>query len=148
MLVQPEIPWNTGNVGRTCLAFGAALHLVRPLGFALTARELRRAGLDYWERVDTTVWSDWSALVDRLPELGEPFLFSAEGGTSLWDTRFPRRTVLVFGRESSGLPATIRAEFSDRLVHVPMLDPALRSLNLSTCAAIALAEVARQHGYS
>ena len=78
VLVHPEIPWNTGNAGRICLAFGARLHLVRPLGFALTARELRRAGLDYWDRVEPVLWARLDELEAALPELGEPFLFSAE----------------------------------------------------------------------
>jgi len=144
VLVQPEIPWNTGNVGRTCLAFGARLHLVRPLGFALTAREIRRAGLDYWERVDPVVWRDWAAFERALPELGAPFLFTSEGGRSLWEVRFPPRAVLVFGRESVGLPQELRGSHPSSLVRIPMGDAELRSLNLSTAVAVALAEVVRQ----
>ena len=144
VLVHPEIPWNTGNVGRTCLAFGARLHLVRPLGFALTARELRRAGLDYWDRVDPVVWSGIDELEAALPRLGEPFLFSAEAPSSLWETRFTSRSVLVFGRESVGLPVELRSRWAGHLVRIPQTDPALRSLNLSTAAAVALAEAARQ----
>jgi tRNA (cytidine/uridine-2'-O-)-methyltransferase len=144
VLVHPEIHWNTGNAGRTCLAAGAQLHLVRPLGFSLDDREVQRAGLDYWERVRPVTWQDWADLEPRLPELGVPFLFSAEASCSLWEVVFPPRTVLVFGRESVGLPADIRARHADRLVRIPMLDPALRSLNLSTSVAIALFEVLRQ----
>ncbi len=144
VLVHPEIPWNTGNVGRTCLAFGARLHLVRPLGFALTARELRRAGLDYWDRVDPVMWPGIDELEAALPGLGEPFLFSAEAQASLWETRFAPRTVLVFGRESVGLPGELRTRRADRLVRIPMADPSLRSLNLSTAVAVALAEASRQ----
>ena len=95
VLVHPEIPWNTGNAGRICLAFGARLHLVRPLGFALTARELRRAGLDYWDRVEPVLWAGLDELEAALPELGEPFLFSAEAEKTLWETRFPPRAVLL-----------------------------------------------------
>ena len=144
VLVHPEIHWNTGNAGRTCLAAGAQLHLVRPLGFSLDEREVQRAGLDYWERVRPVVWKDWSDLERALPELGEPFYFSAEATRSLWDVAFPPRTVLVFGRESVGLPANIRARHAGRLVRIPMLDPALRSLNLSTSVAVALYEILRQ----
>ena len=144
VLVHPEIHWNAGNAGRTCLAAGAQLHLVRPLGFSLDEREVRRAGLDYWERVDPFVWQDWSDLERALPGLGEPFLFSAEAPRTLWDVAFPPRSVLIFGRESVGLPAEIRARHADRLVRIPMLDPALRSLNLSTSVAIAAYEVLRQ----
>jgi tRNA (cytidine/uridine-2'-O-)-methyltransferase len=146
VLVQPEIHWNTGNAGRTCLAAGAQLHLVEPLGFRLDDKEVRRAGLDYWPRVDPKVWPSWEALESRLPELGTPFFFSAEGGRSLWSVPFPERVVLVFGRESVGLPKDVRERHASALVSIPMRDPALRSLNLSTCVGIAAYEVLRQHG--
>jgi tRNA (cytidine/uridine-2'-O-)-methyltransferase len=144
VLVHPEIHWNTGNAGRTCLAAGAQLHLVRPLGFSLGDREVQRAGLDYWERVRPVVWNDWSELEPRLGELGEPFFFSAEAPRTLWEITLPARSTLIFGRESVGLPPEIRRRHADRLVRIPMLDPDLRSLNLSTCVAIALFEVLRQ----
>jgi tRNA (cytidine/uridine-2'-O-)-methyltransferase len=144
VLVHPEIHWNTGNAGRTCLAAGARLHLVRPLGFSLDDREVARAGLDYWERVRPVVWQSWADLELRLPELGEPFLFTAEAERTLWDVTFPACPVLVFGRESVGLPPEVRAHHADRLVRIPMLDPDLRSLNLSTSVAIAAYEVLRQ----
>jgi tRNA (cytidine/uridine-2'-O-)-methyltransferase len=144
VLVEPEIHWNTGNAGRTCLAAGARLHLVEPLGFSLDEREVRRAGLDYWPRVDLRVWPSWSEIEERLPTMGEPFFFSSEAPRSFWDVRFPQRAVLVFGRESVGLPPEIRERWRDRLVGIPMLDPGLRSLNLSTSVALALYEVMRQ----
>ncbi|MFH1177285.1 MAG: tRNA (cytidine(34)-2'-O)-methyltransferase [Acidobacteriota bacterium] len=144
VLVHPEIAWNTGNAGRTCLAAGAQLHLVRPLGFSLDERELRRAGLDYWERVNPAIWRDWSDLEARLPAFGESFLFSAEGTRELWTVRFPARAVLIFGRESAGLPAELRHRFAGSLVKIPMADPGLRSLNLSTSVAIAVYEALRQ----
>ena len=144
VLVEPEIHWNTGNAGRTCLAAGARLHLVEPLGFSLKEREVRRAGLDYWPRVDLRVWPSWAALEERLPEMGEPFFFSAEASRTFWDVSYPQRAVLVFGRESVGLPPEIRERWHDRLVAIPMLDPGLRSLNLSTSVALALYEALRQ----
>jgi tRNA (cytidine/uridine-2'-O-)-methyltransferase len=144
VLVEPEIHWNTGNAGRSCLAAGAQLHLVEPLGFSLDEREVRRAGLDYWERVRPRVWSGWDALEAALPELGEPFLASPDAERELWQVRYPARTVLVFGRESVGLPAPVRERFRHRLVRLPMQDPALRSLNLSTCVGVLLFEVLRQ----
>lgn len=144
LLVHPEIAWNTGNAGRTCLAAGARLHLVRPLGFSLDAASLRRAGLDYWEHVRPVVWSSWEAVEARLFELGEPVFLAAEGERALWDVRFAPRTVLVFGRESAGLPEAVRARFRDRLVRVPMVPGPVRSLNLSTCVAVVLFEVLRQ----
>jgi tRNA (cytidine/uridine-2'-O-)-methyltransferase len=144
VLVEPEIHWNTGNAGRTCLAAGARLHLVEPLGFSLDEREVRRAGLDYWPRVAPRVWPGWEEMERALPELGEPFFFSAEAQRSYWDVAYPSRTVLVFGRESVGLPREIRERHRDRLVGIPMLDLELRSLNLSTSVALALYEVLRQ----
>lgn len=144
-LLAPEIPWNTGNIGRTCLAAGAKLHLVRPLGFSLDARHLRRAGLDYWPEVDPRVWSSWSEFERQLPELGEPWLFSAEGERSLWDAPLDHGTpVLIFGCETSGLPGAIRKSYRDRLLRIPMSPGPVRSLNLSTAAALALFEVKRR----
>jgi tRNA (cytidine/uridine-2'-O-)-methyltransferase len=144
VLVTPEIAWNTGNAGRTCLAAGARLHLVRPLGFSLDEREVRRAGVDYWPRVQPVVWEDWAALEAALPALGEPFFFSAEAPREIWDVAFPRPSVLVFGRESGGLPDDLRRRRADRFVSIPMADTRMRSLNLSTAVAIALYEALRQ----
>jgi len=144
VLVEPEIHWNTGNAGRTCLAAGARLHLVEPLGFSLDDREVRRAGLDYWLRVQPWVWASWESLERRLPELGEPFFFTAEAPRDLWSVRYPERVVLVFGRESAGLPLGMRKRYQDRLLAIPMLDPKLRSLNLSSAVAVVLYEVLRQ----
>lgn len=143
-LVHPEIHFNTGNAGRTCLAAGARLHLVEPLGFRLDEPSLRRAGLDYWPRVEPRLWPDWTTFEHSIPELGAPFFFSSEAERTLWDVEYPEPAVLVFGRESVGLDPEIRLRYSDRLVRVPMADPTLRSLNLSTTVGIALYEVLRQ----
>jgi tRNA (cytidine/uridine-2'-O-)-methyltransferase len=143
-LVFPEIHWNTGNAGRTCLAAGARLHLVRPLGFSLDEREVRRAGLDYWERVDPRVWPGWAEFETALPSLGEPFFASPDAERTLWDVPYPERTVLVFGPESVGFPPDVRERYRDRLVRLPMQDEALRSLNLSTVVGVLLYEVLRQ----
>jgi tRNA (cytidine/uridine-2'-O-)-methyltransferase len=144
VLVEPEIHWNTGNAGRTCLAVGARLHLVRPLGFFLDERRVRRAGLDYWSRVDPEVWDRWADFEPEIPGLGEPFFFSAEAGRDYWSVDYPERTVLIFGKESVGLSPEIRARHAGRLVRIPMVDPEIRSLNLSTSVALAAYEVARQ----
>lgn len=143
-LLAPEIPWNTGNIGRSCLAMDAQLHLVRPLGFSLDARHLRRAGLDYWPHVAPRVWPHWQAFEAEVSELGELWLFSAEGEQQLSDVRFNKPTVLVFGSESSGLPRQVREQYHDRLVKIPMRPSPVRSLNLSTAAAVAMYEVQRQ----
>jgi tRNA (cytidine/uridine-2'-O-)-methyltransferase len=144
VLVEPEIHWNTGNAGRTCLAVGAQLHLVLPLGFSLDDAQVRRAGLDYWPRVRPRLWPSEEVLEHALPELGEAFFFSSSGASELHETRFPRPAVLVFGRESVGLPPALLARHRARTVRLPMLDPELRSLNLSTTVGIVAYEVLRQ----
>jgi tRNA (cytidine/uridine-2'-O-)-methyltransferase len=147
VLVEPEIHWNTGNAGRTCLAAGAQLHLVRPLGFSLDEKEVRRAGLDYWPRVAPRVWPDWAAFEAELPSLGAPYLFTARAERRYQDVTYTKPAVLIFGRESVGLEPQILARHAADTVAIPMLDPALRSLNLSTAVALALYEVRRQWGW-
>jgi tRNA (cytidine/uridine-2'-O-)-methyltransferase len=146
VLVHPEIHWNTGNAGRSCLAAGATLHLVEPLGFSLDERQVRRAGLDYWEHVDLRVWPGWPALEAALPSLGEPFFFSTKATRLFWDAPLGAAgdVVLVFGRESGGLPPDLHARYQDRFVAMPMSSSRVRSLNLSTSVGIALYEVLRQ----
>jgi tRNA (cytidine/uridine-2'-O-)-methyltransferase len=148
VLVEPEIHWNTGNAGRTCLAVGAQLHLVEPLGFSLDEREVRRAGLDYWDRVAPRLWPSWNIFEAGLEELGAPFLFSAEAQRDFWTVDLPPRPVLIFGRESVGLPLELRARYADRLLKIPMAPGSVRSLNLSTSVAVALYEVMRQQPQS
>ena len=146
VLVHPEIHWNTGNAGRTCLAAGAVLHLVEPLGFSLDARQVKRAGLDYWEHVDVRLWQDWSAFEAQLHTLGQPFFFSTKASRSLWDARLGDATgvVLIFGRETGGLPVELHERYRERFVRMPMTSPHVRSLNLSTSVGIAVYEVLRQ----
>ena len=146
VLVQPEIHWNTGNAGRSCLAAGAALHLIKPLGFSLEEREVKRAGLDYWEHVDPRVWPDWTAFERELPELGEPWFFSTKATRLLWDAPLgaSNDVVLIFGRETGGLPPELHEGYRDRFVGIPILSPHVRSLNLSTSVGVALFEVLRQ----
>jgi tRNA (cytidine/uridine-2'-O-)-methyltransferase len=146
VLVHPEIHWNTGNAGRTCLAVGATLHLVEPLGFRLDEREVKRAGLDYWQHVDLRVWPSWPAFERELPALGQPCFFATGATRELWDAPFDSGTdiVLIFGRETVGLPPEILRQYRDQLVSIPMFSPHVRSLNLSTCVALAVYEVVRQ----
>ena len=146
VLVNPEIHWNTGNAGRTCLAAGAALHLIEPLGFSLDAREVKRAGLDYWEHIDLRVWASWDAFEREMPKLGEPYFFSTRATRLVWDAPLgaSNEVVLVFGRETGGLPAELHERYHDRLVAMPILSPRVRSLNLSTSVGIAVYEVLRQ----
>ena len=146
VLVHPEIHWNTGNAGRTCLAAGARLHLVEPLGFSLDEKQVRRAGLDYWEHVDLKVWPDWETLERELSQLGEAFFFSTKATRLFWDAPLgaPEDVVLIFGRETGGLSADIHERHRDRFVTVPILSPHVRSLNLSTAVALGVYEVLRQ----
>src|SRR5687768_2572930 len=140
VLVHPEIHWNTGNAGRTCLAAGATLHLVEPLGFSLDERQVKRAGLDYWEHVDLRVWPGWEAFEQALPSLGEPYFFSTKASRLLWDAPLGSAddVVLIFGRETGGLPAVIHEQYLERFVTMPMQSRRVRSLNLSTSVGIAL----------
>jgi tRNA (cytidine/uridine-2'-O-)-methyltransferase len=144
VLVHPEIHWNTGNAGRTCLATGATLHLIEPLGFSLDEKQVRRAGLDYWERVRPRLWPDWETFEAALPQLGQPFFVSAAGQRDYWDVPLPDDTVAIFGCESVGLPRPLLARFPERTLRIPMRDPGLRSLNLSTAAALIAYEFVRQ----
>ena len=146
VLVHPEIHWNTGNAGRTCLATGSTLHLIQPLGFSLDEREVKRAGLDYWEHVTLRVWPGWDAFEGELPSLGEPYFFSTRATRLYWDAPLgaAESVVLVFGRETGGLPSELHERYHDRFVRMPMASPLVRSLNLSTSVALALYEVLRQ----
>ena len=144
VLVEPEIHWNTGNAGRTVLAAGAMLHLVEPLGFSLDAKQVRRAGLDYWSRVPVRLWPDWQSLERLLPSMGEPFFVSPGEERTIWDARFSARVVLIFGSETRGLPHSIREQYRERLFSIPMKDQTLRSLNLSTAVGVTVYEVLRQ----
>jgi tRNA (cytidine/uridine-2'-O-)-methyltransferase len=146
VLVHPEIHWNTGNAGRTCLATGATLHLIEPLGFSLDEREVKRAGLDYWEHVDLRTWKSWTEFERELPALGEPWFFSTRATRMLWDAPLGAAddVVLVFGRETGGLPAELHDRHRERFVAMPIVSPLVRSLNLSTSVGIAVYEVLRQ----
>ena len=143
VLVAPEIHWNTGNIGRTCVATDSSLHLIRPLGFSLEGREVRRAGLDYWEKVKLAVWDNFGEFLEKqAPQKGEVALFSKRGSKSLWSMGRPKRQFLVFGSETRGLPENILQQFSDTTYHIPITSET-RSLNLSTAAGIALYESLR-----
>jgi tRNA (cytidine/uridine-2'-O-)-methyltransferase len=143
-LIEPEIHWNTGNAGRTCLALGARLHLVGRLGFSLDERAVRRAGLDYWSRVDLKLWPRLEDFEAALPELGTPAVLTPEAPRPLWELPLGERVVLIFGRESDGLPPELRARWADRSAHLPMPGTDVRALNLSTCVGIATYEVQRR----
>lgn len=147
VLVAPEIHWNTGNIGRTCLGAAAGLHLVRPLGFRLDDRHLRRAGLDYWPRVRLRVWDDYRQFVSRMrPADDQLALFTRRGHRPVWDLPPCRRLFLIFGSETGGLPTDLLTRHSDRTFHIPTTAH-VRSLNLSTAVGIALYASLRTTGY-
>ena len=143
VLVAPEIHWNTGNIGRTCLATGAFLHLIKPLGFSLGSREVHRAGLDYWEKVKLTLWDNFDGFFEKMaPKQGEINLFTKRGSRPFWSMPCARRLFLVFGSETRGLPEEILDRFSESTYYIPITADT-RSLNLSTAAGIALYESLR-----
>lgn len=144
VLYEPEIHWNTGNAGRTCLAAGAQLHLIEPLGFSLDEREVKRAGLDYWQYVQPRVWPHWSAFEKELPQLGAPWLFTTKVERTLWEATFEEDVVLLFGPETRGLPAELLNRYDNRTLTIPQVRDEVRSLNLSTAVAVGVYEVMRQ----
>jgi tRNA (cytidine/uridine-2'-O-)-methyltransferase len=142
VLVEPEIPPNTGNVGRLCLATGSTLHLVKPLGFSLKDRQLKRAGLDYWDEVDVRTWNSFEELQCAQPGGVRYFFLTTKAGCPYYDVKFHRGDFLVFGRETKGLPEPLLTANMDNCVTIPM--QGTRSLNLATAVAIVLFEAVRQ----
>jgi tRNA (cytidine/uridine-2'-O-)-methyltransferase len=147
VLVEPEIPPNTGNIARLCAATGSTLHLIEPLGFEIDDRRLKRAGMDYWKFTHWNRWRNWSAFEDGLAE-GARLWFVESGGSRLYtDVVYEADDYLVFGRETAGLPASLLREHSDSWVRIPIFNEEARSLNLSNCAALVLFEALRQQGF-
>jgi tRNA (cytidine/uridine-2'-O-)-methyltransferase len=143
VLVEPEIPPNTGNVARLCAATGTMLHLVEPLGFRVDDKSLKRAGLDYWKYLIWKTWPNFLALREAYPE-GRFWLVETGTTRSYDEVEYRDGDFLVFGRESKGLAPSITEAMSESLITIPMTQPAVRSLNLSNCAAIVLFEALRQ----
>lgn len=144
VLVNPEIPFNTGNIGRSCVATGTMLHLVGKLGFKIESKEIRRAGLDYWPNLNYRRYADWDEFLNiNKPNLQDMFFLSTKGQKVYWDAHFSPNSYLVFGAESCGLPKDFYERYKDRLYTIPMPGP-VRSLNLSSSAAITLFEALRQ----
>jgi tRNA (cytidine/uridine-2'-O-)-methyltransferase len=142
VLVEPEIPPNTGNIGRLCLATGSTLHLVKPLGFSIDDRTLKRAGLDYWKEVDVQLWDSFDDL-RRSRELDSRFFFlTTKSKRAYYEVHFRAGDFLVFGRETKGLPESLLAAHSEELLTIPMRGT--RSLNLATAVGIVLFEAMRQ----
>jgi tRNA (cytidine/uridine-2'-O-)-methyltransferase len=141
VLVEPEIPPNTGNIARLALAAGCRLHLVKPLGFSLDDRQLRRAGMDYWPEVNVTLWESLDEFEAKVSQ--RSLFFSTKSRRPYWEIRFNRGDSLIFGRETKGLPESLLAERANDCYTIPMAAGA-RSLNLATAVAIVLFEGVRQ----
>ena len=144
VLISPEIHWNTGNIGRSCIGAGAFLHLIKPLGFSLDQKQVKRAGLDYWPKVKLSVWNDFDAFRSSMNVFQEEVsLFTKNGAHPLWDLPFQKRMFLIFGSETYGIPENIRKTYSESATyHIPISNE-IRSLNLSTAVGIALYESLR-----
>jgi tRNA (cytidine/uridine-2'-O-)-methyltransferase len=142
VLVEPEIPPNTGNIGRLCLATGSTLHLVKPLGFSLDDRELKRAGLDYWKEVDVKLWDSLDELRQSFRSGTRFFFLTTKSDRAYYDVAFQPGDFLVFGRETKGLPESLLAAHPEELLTIPM--QGTRSLNLATAVGIVLFEAMRQ----
>lgn len=146
VLCEPEIPQNTGNIARTCAVTGAALHLIRPMGFEPTEAKLRRAGLDYWDKLDITYYDSLSDFMNQ-HEKDPIWFFTTKARHTYTEVAYPERVFLMFGKESAGLPEELLLQHPEQCVRIPMR-PTLRSLNLSNSVAIAAYECLRQHDFA
>lgn len=147
VLIEPEIPPNTGNIARSCAATGAKLHLVKPLGFSIDDKTLKRAGLDYWPYVDLEVHDSLGEFLNKYKDM-PMYLATTKGIRSYSDVSYEEDAMLLFGKETAGLPRTLIEEYRDRTIRIPMSkDTRLRSLNLSNSASIVLFEALRQQNF-
>jgi tRNA (cytidine/uridine-2'-O-)-methyltransferase len=146
VLVEPEIPQNTGNIARTCVAVGARLHLVEPLGFSIDDRQLKRAGLDYWYNLDLVLWPGLDELLRRTDRATQISYATTKGGKIYTDAAYSGQVMLIFGKETRGLPESFLLAHPERCLRIPML-PGNRSLNLSNAVAVMAYEVLRQQGF-
>lgn len=147
VLVEPEIPPNTGNVARLCAATKTTLHLVEPFGFKLDNTQLKRAGMDYWQHVEWHRWANWTAFVEKLPPAARLWLIESGGLKLYTEAQYAPDDYLVFGRETAGLPKQLLEQNRERWLRIPMFNAKSRSLNLSNCAALVLFEALRQQGF-
>jgi tRNA (cytidine/uridine-2'-O-)-methyltransferase len=147
VLVEPEIPPNTGNVGRLCAATKSVLHLVEPFGFKLDDTQLKRAGMDYWQHVEWHRWANWKAFEAQLPPAARLWFIESGGPKIYSEARFSADDYLVFGRETAGLPKPLLEKNRDCWLRIPMFNSQSRSLNLSNCVALVLFEALRQRNF-
>jgi tRNA (cytidine/uridine-2'-O-)-methyltransferase len=147
VLVEPEIPPNTGNVARLCAATKSVLHLIEPFGFKLDDAQLKRAGMDYWQQVEWHRWKNWNAFSEKLSASARLWLVESNGPKVYSDAQFGPGDYLVFGRETAGLPRKLLEENRNGWLRIPMFNSESRSLNLSNCVALVLFEALRQQGF-
>ena len=147
VLVEPEVPPNTGNVARLCAATKSSLHLIEPLGFELNDTRLKRAGMDYWQHVQWERWPDWTAFRRQVPAPARLWFIESGGPLRYDQANFGANDYLVFGRETAGLPKKLLEENDDSWLRIPMFNPQARSLNLSNCVALVLFEALRQQSF-
>jgi len=148
VLVEPEIPPNTGNVARLCAATRTRLHLIEPFGFKLDDTQLKRAGMDYWQQVDWKRWPNWAAFQASLSGESRLWVIESNGPKRYTDVQYVADDYLVFGRETAGLPRQLLEQYREQWLGIPMFNAQCRSLNLSNCAAIVLFEALRQQGFA
>ncbi len=144
VLYEPDIPGNTGNVGRSCVATGSTLHLVGRLGFSLDDTHVRRSGLDYWEKVKLEKHKNWEAFLETLPTKAALYFFSKKAKRDFWSATFSPESYLIFGCETSGLPSPFQKRYEAQMYRIPMAPGSVRSLNLSTSVGVVLYEALRQ----
>jgi tRNA (cytidine/uridine-2'-O-)-methyltransferase len=147
VLLEPEIPPNTGNVARLCAATKSVLHLIEPFGFKLDDAQLKRAGMDYWQQVEWHRWKSWTAFAEKLPAEARLWFVESNGLKLYSDAKYLPDDYLVFGRETAGLPKTLLEQNRERWLRIPMFNAKSRSLNLSNCVALVLFEALRQQGF-
>ena len=147
VLLEPEIPPNTGNVARLCAATKSVLHLIEPFGFKLDDAQLKRAGMDYWRQVAWHRWKNWGAFAEKLPPTARLWLVESNGAKLYSDVTFAPDDYLVFGRETAGLPQQLLEAHRENWLRIPMFNAKSRSLNLSNCVALVLFEALRQQGF-
>lgn len=146
VMMTPEIPHNTGAAGRLCLATGARLHLIKPLGFSLDDRQVKRVGLDYWKDVDVVVWENWDEFSASVDTGAGVYFLTTKTERPHWEMTFRDGDYLVFGCETKGLPESLLGQYPERCLTIPMKEGSTRSLNLATSVGIVLYEAVRQVG--
>ena len=147
VLLEPEIPPNTGNIARLCAATRTTMHLIEPFGFKLDDTQLKRAGMDYWQQVEWHRWKNWNAFLEKVPANARLWLVESNGPKVYSEATFSSQDYIIFGRETAGLPKQLLEQHRDTWLRIPMFNTESRSLNLSNCVALVLFEALRQQGF-